>query len=102
MAVAKNTLGNERERICDVQHILSRIDDDDESSEGIKEAARAARILLGQVERYIADGNPTYEPTARVSANSLRALAASILRQTGAYGPLAIELAEKVARLFGV
>lgn len=99
-AVAKGTLGNEPERIRDVQHILSRIDDDDESSEGIKEAARAARILLGQVERYIADGNPTYEPTARVSANSLRALAASILRQTGAYGPLAIELAERVAGLF--
>lgn len=100
-AVAKGTLGNEPERIRDVQHILSRIDDDDESSEGIKETARAARILLGQVERYVEDGKPTYEPTARVSADGLRALAASILRQGSAHGPLAIALAEKVREMFG-
>ena len=100
-AVAKGTLGNEPGRIRDVQHILNRIEEDDEASEGIKETAHAARTLLGQVERYVEDGNPTYEPTARVSADSLRALAASILRQASAHGPLAIDLAEKVRNLFG-
>ena len=101
-AVAKDTLHNDPGRIRDAQHILDGILDNPDASDDIKETASAARILLGQVERYVDSGNPADEPFARSSAAGLRALAAAILRQTGAYGPLAIELAEKVARLFGV
>ncbi len=99
-AVAKDTLHNEPERIRDAQRILRRIADDADAPDGIRETARAADTLLGQVERYVDSGNLADEPLARSSAAGLRALAATILRQTGAYGPLAIELAEKVAGLF--
>lgn len=101
-AVAKNTLHNEPERIRDVQGILDGILDNPDASDDIKETASAARILLGQVERYVDSGNPADEPLARSSAAGLRALAATILRRADDYGPLAIELAQKVAGLFGV
>ena len=99
-AVAKGTLHNEPERIRDARRILDGILDNPDASDDIKETASAARILLGQVERYVDSGNPADEPFARSSVAGLRALAAAILRQTGAYGPLAIELAERVAGLF--
>ena len=100
-AIAKDTLRNEPERIRDVQRILRQIVDNPDAQEGIKDTAHAADLLLGQVEHYIVDDDPADEPLARASAAGLRALAATILRQTRAYGPLAVTLAREVMRLFG-
>ena len=98
---AKGTLRNRPERISDVRGILRRISDDPDSPAGIKDTAEAAHLLLGQVAQYIDTGDPSNEPDARTAAATLRALAIMILRQSPVYGPLAIEMAEKVLDVFG-
>ncbi len=82
-AISKDTLRNRPERIRDVQRILRGICDDSEHPDAIRDTARAADLLLGQVERYLDTGNPADEPLARASTASLRVLALTILRIGG-------------------
>ena len=100
-SIARGTLRNSPERIRDVQGILRRLSDDPDSSAAIKDTAQAAHVLLGHVERYIDTGDPSDETDARTAAATLRTLAIMILRQSPAYGPLAIEMATKVLEAFG-